>query len=439
MALQSLCSDFRRDLETRLADNSKILVGFSGGLDSSLLLYATCKAFPDRHLRAIHCNHGQSIQSEAWFQLAQQRSGELGVELLYEKLDLPAGATENQARQARYAAFARHMTEDSVLLLGHHADDQIETMLLRLLRGTGLKGVLAMPHSREFQAGILVRPLLRYTKEQLETYASEAGLQWVEDKGNRDDCHDRNYLRNRILPLIRDRWPHTHASVLKTLDNLSEEQSCLSDYAQFLAEQVDVQKEAYGQSIDLGKLGLINIRGQRLVLRYLLYRRELRQPNGRELKEIARLIYARPDASPKYLFADSELRRYGGRLYFLSLPNGITREVMENRSLSWDGREPLQIEGLGRLVLLSGSAGQFEVSFCRQGARAKPVSRKHSQSVKKLFQEHRIEPWLRASTPLIYLDRVLVSIGDCIPCSEHRFSLLRDRATDDPAVRRARS
>ena len=205
-----------RILEQRLAGQplpSSYLIAYSGGMDSHVLLVALAELSSSRPnfpaLRAVHVHHGLSPYADDWADHCQSICQNLGVELVVHWVEVAShqASLERAARVARYQVFESVLKPGEILLQGHHQDDQAETLLLRLLRGTGVDGAKAIPAQRRLGAGEVFRPLLDFSREQLAQYARHQQLQWIEDESNQDTGFDRNYLRHQVLPLLQQRWP----------------------------------------------------------------------------------------------------------------------------------------------------------------------------------------------------------------------------------------
>ncbi|MFT4249068.1 MAG: tRNA lysidine(34) synthetase TilS, partial [Pseudomonas sp.] len=198
-----------------------VMVGFSGGLDSSVLLHwlACSPAQRARGLSALHVHHGLHPQADAWSRHCAAACAALDVPLRVVRVQVTRDAGEGleaAARHARHAAFAEHLGHGQRLALAHHRDDQAETFLLRALRASGPDGLAAMTVQRPFAAGTLWRPLLEVSRVALLDYARRHRLAWIEDPANASLEHDRNFLRHRILPLLRERWPHADAALARS-------------------------------------------------------------------------------------------------------------------------------------------------------------------------------------------------------------------------------
>lgn len=198
----------------------RLIVGLSGGLDSTVLLHALLAWARPRGvpLLAAHVDHGLAAQSARWAERCRQQCREWAVDcsvlsVAAAGLSLePGPGLEARARAARYQLLAPLVAAGDALLLAHHADDQSETLLLRLLQGRGL---IPMPAQRSFGAGTLQRPLLALPRDTLRDYAGRQGLRWLDDPSNADQNLDRNFLRHRVLPLLRERWGPVDRSLVR--------------------------------------------------------------------------------------------------------------------------------------------------------------------------------------------------------------------------------
>ena len=201
----------------RRDDGRGVMLGFSGGLDSTVLLHLLAANTDIRRngLGAIHVHHGLHADADAWAAQCQRSCDALDVPLSIVHVDVDRASgqgLEGAARDARHRAFAQALADDEILALAHHRDDQAETFLLRALRGSGVDGLAAMRSWRAYANGWLWRPLLDVAREELHEHATAHGLAWIEDAGNGDPRFDRNFLRNAVMPLLRQRWPQARIS-----------------------------------------------------------------------------------------------------------------------------------------------------------------------------------------------------------------------------------
>ncbi|MDB6015394.1 MAG: tRNA(Ile)-lysidine synthase [Gammaproteobacteria bacterium] len=289
--------------------DASLCVALSGGVDSTALLAALAALAAKRprsfQLRALHVDHGLRPASKQWATHCRSLARKLHVPLkvLTTKVERSRGTSlEAAARDARYGLLAAALHPGEILLTAHHSDDQLETVLLQLLRGSGLPGISAMPALAPFAHGFLARPLLSRSRAELETWAREQGLTWVEDDTNADESLDRNYLRLRILPLIRDRWPGAATAVARSARHAAEAQSLLDALA-----LADVDRSRYGESLSAKSLRALAPDRRRNALRFWITRAGFLAPDTRRLEELAGpLLNARPDANPFVTWGEGE-------------------------------------------------------------------------------------------------------------------------------------
>jgi tRNA(Ile)-lysidine synthase len=306
-------------------------------------------------------------------------------------------------------------------LSAQHQDDQAETLLLQLLRGSGVKGLAAMPSQSVLGAGFLVRPLLGFSRRALLDYAAARDLCWVEDPSNRDVGLDRNYLRRRVVPELRRRWPAMAESISRSARHCAEAAAIMEQLA-----RDDVAELACVPAGTLRVSGLqaLSADRQRNALRYWLRKRAANAPSTAVLTRMVHdLLGSRRDAGPCVRWEGFEARRYRDRLYLLRQKTApLPGEVLE-----WDVRGPLELPHAGGMLTAISATGQglradavsrgrVQVRFRQGGERCRPAGRRHHHLLKKLFQENAIPPWERTRIPLIYIDNALAAVADCWDC-----------------------
>jgi len=383
-------------------------VAFSGGLDSSVLLHllaglAQREALPP--LSAIHVHHGLQPAAAAWPAHCRQLCDALGIPLHTQAVEVRPGASlERAARQARYAAFAATLGPGEALLTAQHRDDQAETLLFRLLRGAGVHGLAAMPESRPLGVGHLLRPLLSCSRAELQAYAAEHRLSWVDDPSNADCRFSRNYLRQRVLPLLAGRWPHAAATMARAAEHLGEAAQLLDELAQ--QDLVAAQAPCPFAWLRLPNLCLPPLRAlsaarQRNALRYWL--RELTpMPDTEHWAGWQALRDAAGDAAPVWRLATGELRRADERLWWLSgdwlrpPPLAMLRPTA-NQSLPLPGNGWLRIDG--QLP----ASGTWQLAYRRGGERMNLPGRGR-RDLKRLLNERQVPAFVRGRLPLLVQD-----------------------------------
>ncbi|CAI0956125.1 tRNA lysidine(34) synthetase TilS [Serratia quinivorans] len=401
-------------LARHLGAHRHLLVAFSGGLDSSVLLHLLVglrQQLPDLQLRAVHVHHGLSAFADQWVTHCRQQcvAWQLPLVVQYVQVDSQQGGIEAAARAARYSAFASTLAADETLLTAQHLDDQCETFLLALKRGSGPAGLSAMAAQTSLGDNHLLRPLLGYSRQQLEAYAQQHQLSWIEDDSNQDPRFDRNFLRLQVLPLLNQRWPHFAAATARSASLCAEQEQLLDE---LLAEQLHkLLDEDHALAID----GLVTCSPAR---RFALLRRWIAlfgvtMPSREQLQRLwEEVALSREDAEPQLQLGQYQFRRFRRRLYLLPLMADL-REI----SLSWSMDDSLVLpDGLGELVSGEGdiclrapqSQQKVSIRFTAQG-KHRILGRAHSRPIKKLWQELGIPPWQRERTPLIYYDDQLIA------------------------------
>ncbi|GAB3095796.1 tRNA lysidine(34) synthetase TilS [Aestuariicella hydrocarbonica] len=397
-------------------------VAYSGGLDSSVLLRALVEAERSRPVLALHVNHGLSAQADAWQEHCQRECDALGVALTAEtvRVEVQGRGLEDAARQARYQVFEQYLQPGDGLLLGHHQDDQAETVLLRLLRGSGPKGLAGMASERVVGAGRLYRPLLGLNREALEQQARQWCLSWVDDDSNRSLGFDRNYVRHAVMPAIQQRWPDVAERWRQSSEVCRQSHELIEEIAAEDWQKAGWQAERLGSSLDLSVLqGLSEFRRGN-VIRYWLQQQGRDLPERVHLQQVeAQLVWGREDSEAEVLWGRSRLRRFRQRLYLLP-PQLITAQPAVAEC--WDGLTPL-VWGHWQLRLEPQAEGGFrrptqgfQVVSRQGGERCQPFWRNKSQTLKKLLQEASLEPWLRAQLPILRVDGEIAVVGDLWFC-----------------------
>lgn len=391
------------------------LVGFSGGLDSTVLLHALVR-LAQRHalppIGAIHVHHGLQTAADAWPEHCREVCAELGVPLQVVRVRVAPGASlERAAREARYAAFTERLGADEVLLTAQHRDDQAETLLFRLLRGSGVRGLAAMPAKRALGQGRLLRPLLAVSRAELQQYADTRGLRWIEDPSNQCDDHARNYLRLQVLPTISRRWPQATANMARTAVHMAEAQALLDELAQ--ADLAAAQRPSPFGWLALPALCLPALRAlsparQRNALRHwLAHLTEL--PDSDHWCGWESLRDARGDASPRWRLGRGELQRAGERVWWV----GKSWLLPAEGPLDWtQPSTDLSLPGNGSLRLVgSVPAGRLQVRY-RAGGELLVLPGRGRRDLKRLLNEAGVPGFVRARLPLLFCDERLIAVGN---------------------------
>lgn len=409
-----------RDLiEAALSElpQTPVLVAFSGGLDSTVLLHALAHSenVRARGLRAVHVDHGLHDESETWARKCHDFANTIGVELVVRAVDVvrrPGLGLEASARRARYAAIETLLSAGEIVALAHHRDDQAETVLLKLLRGSGPEGIGAMRPLRRLGRGFAWRPLLLLPRAALREYAEHHHLAWISDPSNADQTIDRNYLRMQVMPRISARWPEAESSIAQS-----------AAWARAAAEFIDAESEralARIQGLDPSTLNFREWLALPTALRDPVLRRwlrslELPEPTHYQAAELVRQLgEAGEDRQPCVRWPGTEVRRYRDLLHALA--------PLQFPPLEWiapfDGGPlllpldvgTLHLEGLAEPVRLP---KPLHVRFRRGGESLRLSSGGRTRELRDLFQEAGIPPWKRGRMPLLFdADDTLVAVAD---------------------------
>jgi tRNA(Ile)-lysidine synthase len=388
-------------------------VALSGGLDSSVLLHAMVPLAraAGSTLRAVHVDHALQAESAAWGRSCQALCDAAGVPLAVVRLDraVPAGASvEAAARESRYAALAGELRPGEWLLTAHHRDDQLETVLIQMLRGAGIPGLAAMPPYARLGRGWHARPLLGFDRAELVAYAARHGIKALEDPMNSNLRFDRGWLRARVLPAVRERWPAAAATVSRSAAHAAQAARVLAEVA--AADAADAIEDG---RLSLAALGRLTGGRQANLVRWWIGQAGLRPPPAARLASaLAAFLTARDDALPLLRWEGGELRRYRGRLYAL-------RPLAMPATGEPDAAGILHLgPGLGRFRLVAGQAGglpvcaAWAIRFRSGGECLRPHPGRPLKRLKNLFQEAGIVPWMRDRLPLVFVGDRLAAVGD---------------------------
>jgi tRNA(Ile)-lysidine synthase len=427
--------------------DTALCVALSGGIDSIALLAALAgepsadvrprKAARSRRraprIRAVHVHHGLHPNAELWTAHCEKAAAQLGVPLtvLRVKVARPRGSSlEAAARAVRYEALASALQPGEVLLTAHHEDDQLETVLLQLMRGAGVAGLAAMPEVAPFAGAWLVRPLLSCSRAEIEDWVRAQGLTWVDDETNADERLDRNYLRRRVLPALRERWPSAASAASRSARHAAEARRLLDALA-----LADVELAANGRELFVSRLRALDADRRRNAVRYWIARAGFTLPDTRRLDEIVGpLLNARADANPQVSWNGVRVQRHADLLALLpvqesaassnatSSSGGGERGHLESPpEWNWRAQPTLVMEGGGTLAIVPDRHGPLDLDALpetlvlrprRGGERLRPSRGRPTKTLKALLQEARVPLADREQLPLVFAGDRLIAAGD---------------------------
>ena len=335
------------------------------------------------------------------------------------KIEVARGESpEAAAREARYAALAAALKPGEVLVTAQHRDDQVETLLLQLFRGAGVAGLASMPANAPFAGGRIVRPLLEVSRAEIESYARQHQLRWIEDPSNELVRFDRNYLRHRVLPGIRARWKGVDQAVARSAGHMAEAARLLDARA-----RVDLAAAADGDGLNVAALRALPPSRRRNALRAFISAAGCELPSAAKLAEMAgALLSARSDAQPEVDWPGGCLQRRAGRLRLATRKPARSSSAITLKSWLWArDRECLVNESGDSLALIDDELGPIDLDRLpaglelrrREGGETlRPGIRARTQTLKKLMQAARLSIDERARMPLLYAGERLVAAGD---------------------------
>lgn len=414
-----LVSGFEKQLHHTTAQG--FLIALSGGLDSTALLSLFAKhrqKQPHFSLRAIHIHHGLSPNADSWAQHCQALCDQYHIPLIIEPVQVDkTHGIEAGAREARYGAIRKHIRQNEVLVTAHHLNDQTETFFLALKRGSGLQGLGAMQRESVLFGMPIFRPLLQFTRTQLEDYAQAENLTWINDESNADNRYDRNFLRNQILPELRDRWAHFDHAVQRSAQHCFEQQQLINELlAETFREHCQTPTE-----FQLHNFTQYSPAKQTALLRMWLAENQLEMPSKRQLTQlIDDVIQAKNDANPQFQLGEKIIRRYQSCLYltenFADLRgicldfNGAHLELPDHLGTLRAQKNEQQITFYWQQhsVTLEKTDLPISIRFAYSG-KVKYHPNRPRETIKKLWQSLGVPPWLRNRIPLIFYGEQLQS------------------------------
>ena len=429
--------------------NSGFCIALSGGSDSMVLLHVMAELRvhnPQLQLRALHVDHQLHPQSSQWAEHCLQAATALGVSCEVLRVNVSGAdelGVEAAARTVRYAAFRSALKAGEVLLTAHHADDQLETILLALMRGSGVDGLAAMPSCIRFAQGWHARPLLGFTHEALHEWAQSRQVTYISDPSNDDTHFDRNFLRQSVVPLLKSRWPAIARTASRSASHLAEAQTLLDDWTEtdYLLASVD-------DALSVDALRELPTPRRHALLRFWLQRQDVLMPSTRVLHSLEHdMLQSAHDRVPRVHWQGAEVHRHRDLLYVEQPLSDFDATL----KLNWNWQQELTLPSeLGCLSLFDGAVSehafswsadrftngiarsrlpnQLEVRFRDGGERIRLPNEKHHRALKKLLQESAVLPWWRECLPLVYAGDKLVAVADL--WVSHEFAA----RADEPAV-----
>jgi len=387
-------------------------IALSGGVDSVVLLHLLhqLQKTHDFTLKASHVHHGLSKNADKWVKFCEKLCAKLSISLDVNYIQLPqkkALGIEGEARRLRYEKLLQSKTD--LVVLAHHEDDQAETFLLQLIRGAGVKGLSSMAHFDDSRH--LWRPLLNTSRTDIESYAKKHQLKWIEDESNQNIDFDRNFIRYKILPILKNRFNHIIKVISRSSSHLAEAQHLLDDLA-----KIDIKSYFksynYKHKLQVKTLDKLSNARAKNVLRYWLEINDQMMPSKDLLDELLRqVLTAKKDATIKiYLSKEFEIRRYQDEIYIV--PNN--KKIQKNYEMIWAGESEIilpngqklkfkKVKGRGINLKFLDHQKKLKIRNRQGGEFFKPDSKRPTKKIKQLLQESDLPPWERDFLPLFFV------------------------------------
>lgn len=410
------------DLVPASADNC--VLAFSGGLDSCVLLHLLANSRLAPIIKLWHVNHGLQIEADNMANFCQQQASayQLELKLSYLNLQTTDANIEAIARTARYALFANELTKNDCLLTAHHMDDQVETFLLNVLRGSGSAGLRGIAAQRSIAKAQLVRPMLHFKRDTLLDYARQHKLEWFEDPSNDSIQFNRNYIRHKVTPVIQQRWPNYQNAIATVCDIQAETQQLLDDLAALdyvtLSDSRD-SSNASGRAtlamlpstLNVNSLVSLSLARQKNVIRYWLRINQQSSLPKARLGTFIQQLGAKQGTNPIIENGDYNIRIYDGRIFIVDHEKALPQRAVYD----FLTQPELEIPELNLVLRRHSILDYLGIEESRQVIQVRfrtddPPTHQNSHRLKRLFQSQKIAPWLRNATPQLFIDGELVGL-----------------------------
>jgi tRNA(Ile)-lysidine synthase len=386
-------------------------VALSGGVDSVVLLHLLHQLQKTQTftLKASHVHHGLSKNADKWVTFCEKLCRKLSIPLDINYVKLPQKKSlgiEGEARRLRYEKLLQSKTD--LVVLAHHEDDQAETFLLQLMRGAGVKGLSSMAHFDDTRR--LWRPLLNTSRIDIESYAKKHKLKWIEDESNQNIDFDRNFIRSKVLPILKNRFSHIIKVISRSSSHLAEAQHLLDNLAQIDLKSL-LKSDNYKHKLNVKTLDKLSNARAKNVLRFWLELNNQMMPSKDLLDELLRqVLTAKKDATIKIeLSKDYEIRRYQDEIYIVPK----NHKNQKKYEIIWAGESEIILPNGQKLTFKKVKGKGIHLKFLRDqklkirnrqgGEFFKPDSKRPTKKIKQLLQESDLPPWERENLPLIFV------------------------------------
>lgn len=416
--------ELKKDVIKYLSPYKNILLAFSGGVDSTVLLDILYRIKKENllniNVRAVHINHGLNYQSSDWVIHCIKECKKRNIQLTYINIKFNIYKNiEESTRKARYQAFKAVLNKNEILVTAQHADEQAETFLLALKRGSGPSGLSSMSTKSPFYNSILIRPLLKFTKDIITLYANSKKLKWIEDPSNQDLRFDRNFLRLNILPILKKRWPKFSHIVLRSAKLCANQEALLDELlSKFLKENIYKDGSLKIESL----LKMNKIKSLAILRRWLQYHNNI-MPSYNQINSIwLNVIKSKKDSIAFIKIKDKQIRKFRNRIYIID----DIKDQKNDNTILW----PKNIN----YILLPQNNGiltkypflnikKHEIVRIRKPKKNEKIyikfginnelvylpNKNYGKKIKKILREMNIPSWERKKIPLLFYNDKLIS------------------------------
>ncbi|QCI26268.1 tRNA lysidine(34) synthetase TilS [Buchnera aphidicola] len=396
--------------------NQSILLSYSGGLDSTVLLYQLVqwkKKYPNLKLRAIHIDHQINIKSYHWSKHCQKICKIINIPLIIKQITIPnTNNFQENARKIRYKIIINHMNKNEILLTAHHLDDQCETLFLSLKRGSGLSGLSGISYVKKIDENkTLFRPLLRYKKKQLYQWAISNNLDWIEDNSNFNNKYDRNFIRNKIIKNIEKKWPFFQKNCYKSMQIFYIQEKSLN---QFLDNTL-LKHLVFKNILNIQNLQTIQQETQILLIRRWIQKYKKIIPTYLQIQNIYYYLMQYHQKYTKFTipFKNFKISRYKNMIFQIDKHKSIKKKI-----IFWHNyTRPLQLpEQLGQIIQnkygtkIPKPKKNDLVNIRFQTNKKIIIFQNYKTPIKNIWQYHNIPPWNRNRIPLLFYNDTLIYI-----------------------------
>lgn len=409
--------------DAHLSLTTPLVVAYSGGVDSSVLLQALVEFRELYHcpVHAVHVHHGLSENADDWARHCelQCRLHDITFHLHHVDVDNSARKSlEAEARKARYRVLLGVCQEiGGALLLGQHAEDQLETVLLQLKRGAGPQGLSGMGEAQRREGVLVLRPMLCVEKNDILQFAQENHLQWVEDESNNQNSFDRNFLRNEIIPQLTARWPQLTKTVGRSAQLCAEQTALVNNTARSHLQDIEQIKD----QLNGEKLNALSVALRAAVVRAWFTQHRQLVPSKAQLNEILAMLSAQQDATPEVTFQWGKVARFQGDLYWVERNTSVIET-----SLCLTAGVNCQLPWLNGSVQVCFNdkrvQGDIVLKTNMRSLKVKPVGSTVSKTLKDWFKVWQVPLWERSGVPVVFVDDAPVAViakGRCLYLQPH--------------------